>query len=98
MAKTSEIKAVEKTEETKKPKEHFVKQSDAKVLREAVAWACKRGDPSFQSHLMGALARYAVGVRVYCQHPDRVYVEVEKATACLDCGLRERVDLEVVKK
>jgi len=78
-----------------------VLQTDARILRERISWAVKKVPGPVAAYLTEALKRYAEAVKPYCQCVEKVYVELEKKYACLDCGTRHRKlegnDLKVVK-
>jgi len=66
----------------------YIKQQDAALLREGLAWCYKISPPNVQKRIHGILKRYALEVAKYCECPERVYIKAEGKFACLDCGER----------
>ena len=87
---------------TKKP-DAMVRQKDARILREAVAWCFKKTPPMIQKKMSQVLLEYAAAVKLYCTCTERAHVANEKKYACLDCGQRHATAtsknpvLEIVK-
>ena len=62
--------------------------ADVRILRERLAWACKKAPAMIHKQLIDTLVRFAKAVASYCQCQDYVFIEKEKMYACLDCGAR----------
>lgn len=73
---------------SEKPKQHFIKQEDAALLRECLSWCWKKAPPQVKFKVHDTLKRYAEKVGKYCECPARVFVGTENKFACLDCGKR----------
>lgn len=71
--------------------ENVIKQEDAALLRETLAWCFKRVQPPVQQKIIQTLTVYAAKVGVYCQCPNRADLGMGKS-ACLDCGRRHGVE------
>ena len=65
-----------------------VRQSDARILREALSWVHKHTPAFIQQKVNEALFEYAKNLTKYCKHTDYSYINVEEKNACLDCGTR----------
>lgn len=66
----------------------LIKQEHVRILRESLAWACRRSGGLVQQKLTEDLFRFAKAIQSYCQCSERVYVQTERKYACLDCGKR----------
>ena len=66
----------------------IVKQKDARILRECLAWCAKNAPPIVQLKINKSLKDYADAVRRYCTHPDTSFIVKENKFACIDCGIR----------
>jgi len=81
-----------KIEISKTPKEkaYVVLQKHAAILREGLAFACKKAHPLVRPKLIGYLTQYANAVKEYCECPQQSWVPKEgpNTYACLDCGKR----------
>jgi len=73
----------------------MIKQSDAAILREGLAYAHKYLRPDIAANVLGYLARFANSVREYCECPQQSWMpkEGEGVFACLDCGKRVVKDM-----
>lgn len=71
--------------------------SPHRILREALSQIAKLRvrEPTASRLALTALRNFAETVRPYCQHPEYVFIEIEMAHACLDCGLRFQIPPEV---
>jgi len=87
-------KGDEKSEDT--PVSHMVKQEDAAILREALAWVIKKSHPTVARHCDQSLKRYAMNLSAYCKCPQKSYVVAEDKNACLDCGKRHEAILKPI--
>jgi len=73
---------------TNQSTEAYVKQKDARLLREGLAAVFKTAPAPVKERIHGILLRYADAVKGYCQCTDRSFVAKERLFACLDCGRR----------
>lgn len=70
--------------------EPMVRQKDARILREALAWLHRHSPPRIQHRINTAMLDYAKQVGKYCTCPEKSFIEKEAAFACLDCGHRHK--------
>lgn len=82
--------------DTTKAQHQTYKHKDVRVLRESVAGMCNRLPEPFKTRLKQDLQLFALRVKEYCQCPETVYIEKEKAHACLFCGTRHK-NLKVIE-
>lgn len=79
-------------------KQGMIRQEDAAILRETLAWCFKHAPVQVQRKIHDALLRYSKAVESYCEHSQETYIAAEKRIACLDCGRRRlKTDLEIAK-
>lgn len=63
-----------------------IKHQDARLLREALAHVINYGSPALRNRAISALQEYGRRVEGYCDHPE--VVSFNEQRACLDCGQR----------
>ena len=72
----------------------LVKQADARILREALAYCANYGKAHIRDRALTGLKRYADVLKKYCRHPELVAMEVhlkgtlnvKQIKRCIDCG------------
>ena len=70
-----------------------VGQREVRILREALAKIANTSrDPESKRYAIESLRQYGVAVREYCTHTERVRYQKVNIIACLDCGLREKLE------
>lgn len=67
-----------------------VKQKDARLLRECLAWIHGHSPPMIQKRVNTVLLDYAKQVGQYCTCSEKSFLQKEGLFACLDCGHRHK--------